>query len=200
MQAKGKKPLSRQIRDLAWVVVLWARRARPSIICLENVEEFQQWGPLDLDGQPIKERIGETFKKWVKELRKHGYRVEWRELRACDYGSPTVRKRMFLIARCDGAPIVWPEPTHGEGLLPYRTAAECIDWSIPCPSIFLTKEQGRALGVKRPLAEATMRRIARGTVRYVLEAAEPFIVPVTHAGDTRCYPIDEPFRTVTGAH
>ena len=199
-KAKGSKPLARNIRDLAWVVVLWARRARPAVICLENVEEFRQWGPLNLEGWPIKERTGETFDRWLRELRKLGYRVEWRELRACDYGTPTVRKRLFLIARCDGAPIVWPERTHGEGLLPYRTAADCIDWSIPCPSIFLTREEGRVLGVKRPLAEATMRRIARGTVRYVLEDADPFIVPVTHAGDLRSHSIHDPFRTVTGAH
>ena len=199
-KAKGSRPLQRNIRDLAWVVVLWARRARPAVICLENVEEFQVWGPLDMEGLPVKERGGETFKRWVRELRRLGYRVEWRELRACDYGTPTVRKRLFVIARCDGRPIVWPEPTHGEGLQPYRTAAECIDWSLPCPSIFLSKEDGRALGVKRPLAEATMRRIARGVVRYVLEAAEPFIVPITHSGDLRVHSIGDPLRTVTTAH
>ena len=199
-KAKGSRPLQRNIRDLAWVVVLWARRARPAVICLENVEEFQGWGPLDMDGMPDRSQEGKTFKRWVRELRRLGYSVQWRELRACDYGAPTVRKRLFIVARCDGQPIVWPEPTHGEGLLPYRTAAECIDWSLPCPSIFLSREEGRALGVKRPLAEATMRRIARGTVRYVLEAADPFIVPVTHSGDLRTHSIREPLRTVTTAH
>ena len=199
-KAKGGRPRQRAIRDLAWVVVLWARRARPSVICLENVEEFQDWCPLDEKGLPNKAREGETFRRWIRELQKLGYTLDWRELRACDYGTPTVRKRLFVIARCDGIPIVWPEPSHGPGLPPYRTAAECIDWSIPCPSIFLTTEEGRALGVKRPLADATMRRIARGTVRYILEAAEPFIVPLTHAGDRRVHGLHDPIPTITAAH
>ena len=198
-KAKGGRPVKRHIRDLAWVVVLWARRVRPRVIFLENVEEFRDWGPLGADGLPCRERRGQTFDKWVGELRRLGYRVEWRELRACDYGTPTIRKRLFLIGRCDGTPIAWPEPTHGPGLLPYRTAAECIDWSIPCPSIFLTKEEGRAINAKRPLADATMRRIARGVVRYVLESAEPFIVPATHNGDLRSNPAAEPLRAVTTA-
>ena len=198
-KAKGGRPVKRHIRDLAWVVVLWARRVRPRVIFLENVEEFRGWGPLAADGLPCRERKGQTFDKWVGKLRRLGYRVEWRELRACDYGTPTIRKRLFLIARCDGEPIAWPEPTHGPERIPYRTAAECIDWSIPCPSIFLTREEGRAIGVKRPLADATMRRIARGVVRYVLEAAEPFIVPVTHQGDLRSHPGGEPLRTITTA-
>jgi DNA (cytosine-5)-methyltransferase 1 len=204
-KAKGGKPVKRNIRDLAWIVVLWAERVRPRIICLENVEEFQDWGPLLIraDGSeyPCPDRKGETFKRFIRQLKKLGYRVEWKELRACDYGAPTIRKRLFLIARCDGQPIVWPAPTHGPGRpLPYRTAAECIDWTIPCPSIFLTREEGRAIGVNRPLAEATMARIAKGVKRYVIDAAEPFIVPVTHAGSVRCNPISEPLRTVTTAH
>ena len=199
-KAKGSRPLKQNIRDLAWVVLLWARRAQPALICLENVEEFQGWGPLDERGLPDKARAGETFRQWVDELRQLGYDVDWRELRACDYGTPTVRKRLFVVARCDGHPIVWPAPSHGDGLLPYRTAAECIDWSLPCPSIFLSREQGRAIGVKRPLANATMRRIARGTVRYVIDAADPFIVPLTHAGDRRVHPLSQPFRTLTAAH
>ena len=172
---------------------------RPTLICLENVEEFRGWGPLRDDGLPDREREGDTFRRWTAELRNLGYAVEWRELRACDYGTPTVRKRLFVVARCDGRPIVWPSPTHGEGLLPYRTAAECIDWRRPCPSIFLSAEEARAIGVKRPLADATLRRIARGTVRYVIEAAEPFIVPVTHSGDSRVNAVGEPLRTVTTA-
>ena len=199
-KAKGAQPLQRRIRDLAWVVVLWARRTRPRIICLENVEEFQGWGPLDEHGRPDRLREGDTFRRWVRDLRELGYYVQWRELRAADYGTPTIRKRLFVVARCDGLPIAWPSPTHGEGLLPYATAAQCIDWSLPCPSIFLTREEGRALGVKRPLAEATMRRIARGTVRYIVDAADPFIVPVTHSGDRRVHPVDEPMRTLTAAH
>lgn len=167
-KAKGAAPTrSREIRSLAWVVEKWAREVRPRVIILENVEEFKTWGPLDSRGKIIKSQKGDTYRAFVRSLRRLGYRVEQRELRACDYGAPTIRKRLFLIARCDGLPIVWPEPTHGPGLIPYRTAAEIIDWSIPCPSIFERK---------RPLVENTMRRIAEGIRRYVIEAAEPFIV------------------------
>lgn len=216
-KAKGGKPVSRNIRDLAWVVTLWAERARPRVIILENVEEFQDWGPLVVreDGRefPCPDRKGETFKRFVGRLRKLGYRVEWRELRACDYGAPTIRKRLFLIARRDGRPIAWPAPTHGdpksdavrdERLKPWRTAAEIIDWSLPCPSIFDTSAEILArhgLRAKRPLAEATMARIARGVMRYVVNAAEPFIVSVAHgdSGGRREYPIDDPLGTTTGS-
>ncbi len=190
-RAKGGKPVSKRVRGLAWVVIRWAAQVAPRVIMLENVEEFEGWGPLGADGMPCQKRKGMTFKHWVAQLERLGYAVEWRALRACDYGAPTIRKRLFVIARRDGRPIVWPAPTHGPGLLPYRTAAECIDWSVPCPSIF-----ERA----KPLAENTLRRIAHGIRRYVLEAAEPFIVPVTHPTDARVHPITEPFRTVTGAH
>lgn len=190
-KAKGGKPVSKKIRGLAWVVVKWAKLVRPRVICLENVEEFQTWGPLADDGRPCPDRKGLTFRRWKAQLENLGYRVEHRELRACDYGAPTIRKRLFLVARCDGAPIVWPAPTHGAGLKPYRTAAECIDWSLPCPSIFERE---------RPLAEATLRRIAHGIKRYVLDSAKPFIVPVTHPGDARVNSIDEPMRTITGAN
>ncbi|WP_374374461.1 DNA cytosine methyltransferase [Dongia sp.] len=196
-KAKGGKPVEKHIRDLAWVVVHWAKLVKPRVIMLENVEEFRDWGPLITvaDGKlmPCPERKGFTFRRWVKELRKLGYVVEWDDLRACDYGAPTIRKRLFLVARCDGKPIEWPAATHGpkgSGLRPYRTAAECIDWSIPCPSIF---------GRKKPLAENTLKRIARGIKRYVLDAAEPFIVPVTHHGDERCHSANEPLRTITTA-
>lgn len=191
-KAKGGKPVQKNIRDLAWVVVHWAKRVRPRVIMLENVEEFTTWGPLDPETQrPCKVQSGFTFHQWVKALRKLGYAVEWRELRACDYGTPTTRKRFFLIARCDGRPIIWPKPTHGEGLLPYRTAAECLDWSLPTKSIF---------NRKRPLAEATMRRIARGVFRYVLEAERPFIVPLTHHGKRKNHDINAPFKTITAAN
>ena len=200
-KAKGGKPSEKSIRDLAWVVVLWGKRVKPALILLENVEEFRTWGPLDHDGQPIKERAGETFAKWCGELRKLGYRLEFRELRACDYGVPTIRKRFFMIARCDGLPIVWPEPTYGppdspEVLsgkrLPWRTAAEIIDWSIPCPSIFERE---------RPLAEKTLRRIAHGIMKFVVNNPKPFIVPLTHHGsDERSYSADDPLVTVTGAN
>lgn len=209
-KAKGGKPRDKNIRDLAQVVPHWLERLRkatpggrgaPRVIMLENVEEFRQWGPLDADGMPIKERRGEEFKLWIARIKRQGYKVEWRELRACDYGAPTSRKRLFLIARRDGMPIVWPEPTHGKPgtpevlagkRLPWRTAAECIDWSIPCPSIF---------DRKRDLKPATCRRIAAGVMRYVVNSARPFIVPVTHAGGAeRVYSADAPIPTVTAAH
>lgn len=196
-KAKGGKPVSKKIRGLAWVVVRWAKEARPRVIVLENVEEFVTWGPL-LGDRPCPDRKGQTFRRWLGELRRLGYKVEHRELRACDYGAPTSRKRFFLVARCDGAPIVWPKATHGKGLLPYRTAADCIDFSLPCPSIFLTKDEARAIGVKRPLAEATMRRIAKGVERFVLNCAKPFIVPIQNFGwGDRPTSIDEPLRTIT---
>lgn len=191
-KAKGGKPVEKNIRDLAWIVVLWAQRVKPAIIMLENVEEFRTWGPLLEDGKPCPDRRGMEFLRWLKELKKAGYKVEWKELRACDYGAPTSRKRLFLIARRDGLPIVWPKPTHGPGLIPYRTAADIIDWSIPCPSIFT-----RA----RPLKDATCRRIAAGIMRFVVNAAQPFIVPVTNTGwnPTRSWDADEPLRTITTA-
>ena len=190
-KAKGGKPRSKKIRSLAWVVVKWATVVRPRVIMLENVEEFVTWGPLGPDNQPCPKRKGQTFKRWVSSLRRLGYQVEWKELRACDYGAPTIRKRFFLVARCDGLAISWPKPTHGKPdspevrrgrMLPWRTAADCLDFSLPCPSIFLTKEEARPLGIKRPLAEATMRRIAKGVFRFVLNAPRPFIVPNPERG------------------
>lgn len=208
-KAKGGAPVKRNIRDLAWVVVMWAQRVRPDVIALENVEEFQTWGPVGLDNQPIKERAGETFKLWIAALKHEGYKVQFRELRACNFGVPTIRKRFFVVARCDGKPIIWPEPTHGDPasdavksgkLKPWRTAAEIIDWSIPCPSIFLTAEEARTIGVKRPLAPATMARIAKGVQRYVIAAHKPFLVILTHQGGDRIEGLGDPFRTITGTH
>lgn len=210
-KAKGGKPMDRNIRDLAWVVVRWAEEVQPDVIILENVEEFRTWGPLYEDGKPIPELRGHTFEAWMGRLKKAGYKVQWRELRACDYGAPTIRKRFFMIARRDGKRIVWPARTHGDPkkpedakliargkLLPYRTAADIIDWSLPCPSIFDTSEEIMAqygLRAVRPLADATMKRIARGVVRYVLEAAQPFVVKF-QSGATG-HAIDEPLATVT---
>ena len=179
-KAKGSAPVSQKVRSLAWVVVKWAKAVRPRIICLENVEEFQTWGPIGKNELPDPRFKGQTFNQWVEALRGLGYTVDWQILRACDFGAPTIRKRLFLVARCDGLPIVWPEVTHGDPAKPetkakkfkaWRTAAECIDWTLPCPSIFERK---------KPLAEATLRRIARGIVRYVLAAKEPFIVELAH--------------------
>lgn len=187
----GQNPKSAKVRALASVVIRWAREVRPRVICLENVEEFATWGPLDHEGKPIKAKAGKSFRCWLGKLRAQGYAVEYRSLVAADFGAPTTRKRLFLIARCDGEPIVWPTPTHGKGLpLPWRSAAECIDWSIPCPSIF---------DRKRPLAEATLRRIAAGIQRFVLGAARPFLVKY-HGGEGRVVfrgqSVDEPLRTV----
>ncbi|WP_232846684.1 DNA cytosine methyltransferase [Devosia beringensis] len=201
-KAKGGAPVKREIRDLAWTVVLWAERVRPRVIILENVEEFQTWGPLIETAKgvfPCPDRKGQTFNEWIGALRKHGYKVEWKELRACDYGAPTTRKRLFLIARCDGQKITWPAPTHGPGRLPYHTAAShVIDWSIPCPSIFDTSAQIMdKFGVRaiRPLADNTMARIAKGVKRYVLDAAKPFIIKFqTGAVGSD---IDAPLPTVT---
>jgi DNA (cytosine-5)-methyltransferase 1 len=198
-KAKGGKPVSKKIRSLAWVVIKWAKAVRPRVICLENVEEFQTWGPLGDDNRPCPKRKGRTFKRWKSSLQQLGYTVEHKELRACDFGAPTIRKRLFLVARCDGEPIVFPAATHAapdslhvkaRKLKPWRTAAECIDWSIPCPSIFERK---------RELADATKRRIAKGVMRYVVEAKAPFIVPMTHSGGDRVHSITEPLRTITTA-
>jgi len=200
-KARGDKPhrdkkKANKRRGLANVVIKWAKLVRPRIIMLENVEEFQKWGPLIWDAvkgkwKPCPARQGLSFRRWVKALRNLGYKVEWRELRASEYGAPTIRKRLFLIARCDGLPIVWPAPTHGKGLKPFRPAAECIDWSIPAPSIFERK---------KPLAENTLRRIAKGIFRYVINAQEPFIV--TYYGpkkenDFRGQSVKEPLATQT---
>lgn len=243
--ARGAKPVSPRVRGLAWIMVKWAklpRHQRPRVMICENVKEFVTWGPLvckrdakgnvmhDAKGRaleiPCPRRKGVTFKRWVTTLRNLGYTVEWRELDAADFGAPTHRRRFFLIARCDGRAITWPEPTHGDPrklagsmfgpkLTPYRTAAECIDWSLPCPSIFLTREEARVVGkqlgmasLKRPLAENTMRRIANGLLRYVIRAKEPYIVGQgagtgvvsafmvkNNFGEKPHYAIDEPMRT-----
>jgi DNA (cytosine-5)-methyltransferase 1 len=210
-KAKGGKPVEKKIRGLAWVVLKWAAKVRPRVIMLENVEEFITWGPLTTDPAgncyPCPKNKGRTFNSFINALKRHGYAVEYKELRACDYGAPTIRKRLFLVARCDDQPITWPEPTHGDPesagvksgqLKPWRTAAECIDWSLPCPSIFERK---------KPLAEATLRRIAKGIMRYVVNNPEPFIVPLTpiistyygakSANDDRCSRPDQPIATQT---
>ncbi|MDY4387869.1 DNA cytosine methyltransferase [Pectobacterium aroidearum] len=237
-KAKGSKPVKKEIRGLAWIVLRWALSVRPRVMMLENVEEFKTWGPLLIndDGtqQPDPARAGETFEAFCgmlsggipadhpalaeaceflgiepaseqgKQLiRGLGYNVDYRELRACDYGAPTIRKRFFMVMRCDGHPVEWPEVTHGDPKSPavqagklqeWRTAAECIDWSIPCPSIFERK---------KPLAENTLRRIARGLERFVINNPEPFIVKCNHTSTKTRYEcfrgqsIDEPLHTIT---
>ena len=192
-KAKGGKPVDKKIRGLAWIALRWAGTVRPRIIMLENVEEFMTWGPVKR-GRPLKGKQGQTFNKFVQQLRDLGYKVEWRILKACDYGAPTIRKRFYLIARCDGLPIVWSEATHGPGKLPYKTAADCIDMSIPCPSIF---------GRKKELAVNTQRRIARGLDKFVLKNPKPFIVPIGYGERTgqapRVNDIDDPLSTVVSS-
>jgi DNA (cytosine-5)-methyltransferase 1 len=192
-KAKGSQPLKKEIRGLAWVVIRWARAVQPRVIVLENVEEFQTWGPLAEGGRPDPASAGADFRAWLAQLRGCGYEVEFTLLTAADYGTPTTRRRLFLVARRDRSPIVWPTATHGPGRPAggWRAAAEIIYWSLPSPSIFERR---------RPLAEATLKRIAAGIRRYVVEADDPFIIPVTHQGDERVHGIDEPVRTITGAH
>lgn len=200
-KAKGGKPVSKKIRGLAWIALRWAATVKPRVIMLENVEEFVTWGPLGADGRPCQKNRGRTFRSFVNALARHGYRVEHRELRACDFGAPTIRKRLFLVARRDGLPIVWPTPTHGDpksaavragALQPWRTAGtDVIDWSIPCPSIFERE---------RPLKDATLRRIARGIMKFVVNSADPFVIHLTHHGADRAASINAPLATVTGAN
>lgn len=212
-KAKGGKPVSKKIRGLAWVAVRWAKAVHPRVIMLENVEEFMDWGRLDENDRPDKRYKGETFRRFVRQLERQGYEVQWRLLRACDYGAPTIRKRFFLIARCDGKPIVWPEPTHAApdtlevqaGLKkPWVPVADVLDFSLPCPSIFdSAKEIYEKYGLRaqRPLADATMKRIARGIEKFVLNNPKPFIVQVNHSGDSfRGQSIDEPLDTITAKH
>lgn len=211
-KAKGGKPKDKNIRGLAWVACRWAGLVRPRVIMLENVEEFKTWGPLGRRHHPIKAKQGETFQKFVQQLTDLGYEVQFRELIAADYGAPTMRKRFFMIARCDGKPIVWPEPTHAPadseevkaGLKkPYVGTYTQIDFSRPCPSIFDTSEEIKEkYGIRavRPLAQKTMDRIARGFIKFVLNNPKPFIIQCNHGGERRPNDIREPMPTITGKH
>ncbi|MFR4630194.1 MAG: DNA cytosine methyltransferase [Lachnospiraceae bacterium] len=211
-KAKGGKPKDKNIRGLAWVALRWAGLVRPRVIMLENVEEFKTWGPLNRRHHPIKSKQGKTFEKFVQQLTDLGYKVEFRELIAADYGAPTMRKRFFMIARCDGKPIIWPEPTHApvdseevkKGLLkPYVGVYTQLDFSLPCPSIFDTSEEIKEkYGIRavRPLAQKTMDRIARGLKKFVLDNPEPFIIQCNHGGERRPNDIREPMPTITGKH
>lgn len=211
-KAKGGKPKDKNIRGLAWVALRWAGLVRPRVIMLENVEEFKTWGPLNRRHHPIKSKQGRTFEKFVQQLTDLGYEVQFKELVAADYGAPTMRKRFFMIARCDGKPIIWPEPTHApvdseevkKGLLkPYVGAYTQLDFSLPCPSIFDTSEEIKEkYGIRavRPLAQKTMDRIARGLKKFVLDNPEPFIIQCNHGGERRPNDIREPMPTITGKH
>ncbi len=205
-KAKGAALVDRKIRGLAWITLRWAAKVRPRVIILENVEEFQTWGPVR-KGKPVKKLAGTTFRRFISQLEALGYTVEFRELVAADYGAPTSRKRFYLIARCDGKPIVWPKPTHSktgaDGLPKWRSAAEIIDWSLPCPSVFASKAEIMAeCGLKavRPLAKNTMRRIIRGVDKFTIRSGKPFIVQQKFQNAAQN--IEKPLTTVTavGAH
>ncbi len=246
-KAKGGKPVDKNIRGLAWVAIRWAAKVKPRVIILENVEEFQTWGPLkvlrdsktgrvckmedyiDEDGEPDirmvvakrrevvpfpeqimvpdKSKAGQTFKQFTTALKNLGYEIDHRELIAADFGAPTIRKRFFLIARCDGKPIVWPEPTHSktgtDGKPKWRSAAEIIDWSLPCPSIFESKANIKAAyGVDsvRPLADNTLKRVIRGVDKFTIKSGVPYIVPIGYGERNgqapRVHSIEEPLPTV----
>lgn len=210
-KAKGAALVDRNIRGLAWIVLRWAGTVRPRVIILENVEEFVTWGPVR-KGKPVKKKAGGTFQQWKQQLLDLGYDVEHRELIAADYGAPTSRKRFVLIARCDGRPIVWPERTHAprdsqevkDGrLLPWRSAAEVIDWSVPRYSVFASKKEIKekyGVNAVRPLAKNTMRRVIRGVDKFTIKSGKPFIVECNHGGDGHTRSVMEPVNTVTGKY
>lgn len=211
-KAKGGKPVSKHIRGLAWVAVRWAKKVHPRVIMLENVEEFMDWGRLDANSRPDPRYKGETFRRFIHQLERQGYHVEYKLLRACDYGAPTIRKRFFLIARCDGQPIRWPEPTHGDpdglevlsGLKkPWVPVADVLDFSLPCPSIFATSEEiYEQYGIRavRPLSEKTMARIARGIEKFVLNNPKPFLIQYHDSAEFRGQGVDKPLQTVDASN
>lgn len=211
-KAKGGKPKDKFIRGLAWVVCRWSGLVHPRVIMLENVEEFKTWGPLNRRKHPVKAKQGKTFEKFVQQLTDLGYEVQYRELVAADYGAPTMRKRFFLIARCDGKPIVWPKPTHGPAgseevkarlLKPYVGAYTKLDFSLPCPSIFDTSEKIKEkYGIRavRPLAKKTMDRIARGIKKFILDNPEPFLIQCNHGRERKPGDIWQPIPTITEKH
>lgn len=208
-RAKGRAPVDRNIRGLAWVVLRWAGTVKPRVIILENVPEFQTWGPVRR-GRPVRSKSGQTFRRFVDQLESLGYSVAWRELVASDYGAPTIRRRFFLIARCDGRPIVWPERTHAPAdseevrigkCKPWRSAAEIIDWSLPMYSVFASKEEIReryGASVVRPLAENTMRRVIRGVDKFTIRSGKPYIT-FSNTGGSVGSPVDQPVGTVRTA-
>lgn len=205
-KAKGAALVDRKIRGLAWITLRWAAEVRPRVIILENVEEFQTWGPVR-KGKPVKKLAGTTFRRFISQLEALGYTVEFRELVAADFGAPTSRKRFYMIARCDGKPIVWPKPTHSktgaDGLPKWRCASEIIDWSLPCPSVFASKtEIMERYGLKtvRPLADNTMRRIIRGVDKFTIKSGSPFLVECNHSGAGHVADIKEPHKTITAKH
>lgn len=205
-KAKGAALVDRKIRGLAWITLRWAATVRPRVVILENVEEFQTWGPVR-KGKPVKKLAGTTFRKFISQLEALGYAVEFRELVAADYGAPTSRKRFYMIARCDGKPIAWPKPTHSktgaDGLPKWRAASEIIDWSLPCPSVFASKAEimdRYGLKAVRPLAKNTMRRIIRGVDKFTIRSGKPFIVECNHSGGGHIAPVGDAYKTITAKH
>ena len=195
-KAKGGQPRKKGLRILPWAVYKHAKAILPDVIIMENVEEIQQWGPLDEAGHPIKERAGEDYKRFIAAMKKLGYDFDSRELVAADYGAPTTRRRWYAIFRRDEKPITWPEPTHNkggtDGLKKWEPIWKCLDLQDMGKSIF---------GRKKPLAEKTMNRIARGMEKFVFKCPEPFMVQVNHGGDNfRGQSIHEPMPTITGRH
>jgi DNA (cytosine-5)-methyltransferase 1 len=190
-RAKGSQPRRQEIRGLANVLIDWAQETAAPILSLENVPEFVSWGPLDADGFPIAARAGEDFRAFVAALRGLGYQLEWREFCMADFGAPTIRRRLLMLGRRDGKPIRWPQPTHGPGLLPYRSAASCIDWSVPVPSIFARR---------KPLAPATCRRIAAGVMRFAAPVAgRPDVLAwlAKHYSGVVGHGLEKPLGTIT---
>jgi DNA (cytosine-5)-methyltransferase 1 len=210
-KAKGAALVDRKIRGLAWIVLRWAGTVRPRVIMLENVEEFQTWGPVRR-GKPVKARAGQTFRKFIRQLSDLGYKIEHREIVAADVGAPTTRKRFVMVARCDGKPIIWPERTHAPRdseevkagkLQPWRSAAEIIDWNIPGYSIFASREEIKekyGVRAQRPLRPNTLRRIIRGIDKFTIRSGSPFIVECNHGGDGHLRYADLPINTVTGKY
>jgi len=205
-KAKGAALVDRKIRGLAWITLRWAAEVRPRVIILENVEEFQTWGPVR-KGKPVKKLAGTTFRRFISQLEALGYTVEFRELVAADFGAPTSRKRFYMIARCDGKPIVWPKPTHSktgaDGRPKWRSAAEIIDWSLPCPSVFATKAEiitEYGLKAVRPLAKNTVRRIIRGVDKFTIRSGHPFLVECNHSGSGHIAPVTDAHKTITAKH
>lgn len=210
-KAKGAALVDKHIRGLAWIVLRWAGTVRPRVIMLENVEEFVTWGPVR-NGKPVKKKAGQTFRKFLKQLGALGYHIEHRELVAADYGAPTNRKRFVLVARCDGETIRWPERTHAPAdsdevrsgkCKPWRCAAEIIDWSLPCPSVFESKEEIKekyGVTARRPLKPNTMRRIIRGVDKFTIRSGKPFLVECNHSGGGHVWSAEEPYRTIEAKH
>ncbi len=220
-QAAGGQPRKREIRNLSWIGLKWAGKKMPRVISLENVKQILQWGPLiakrcKVTGRVVKlggnvaepgevvpvhqqflvpdpKRRGQTWAVFVAELKRLGYAVEWRVIKACDFGAPTSRERLFMIARRDGQPIVWPAPTHAKnpvkGQQKWKTAADCIDFSDLGKSIF---------GRKKDLAPATLRRVAKGMKKFVIDNPAPFIVPIANWSGELAQSSAEPLRTITG--